>query len=94
MKHQIPNLQRNLTGLKFNFVTFVCAARVIDTGHAESRYAYRIKYPYSRTESFQTVAIKYKAEMTGFFFWYGSSMSNFMKILSALLGLFYACGHT
>jgi hypothetical protein len=59
MEHQIPILYRNLTDLKFNFVTYVWAVRVKDSGHAASRYAHRIKYPFARTESFQTVAIKY-----------------------------------
>lgn len=59
MEHQIPILCRDLTDLKFNFVTYVWAVRVKDTGHVASRYAHRTKYPFSRTESSQTVAIKY-----------------------------------
>jgi hypothetical protein len=60
MEHQIPLLCRNVTDLKFNFsfVTYVWALSVIYIKHAESGYAYRIKYPSPCTDAFQTVGIK------------------------------------
>ena len=86
MARQIPILCRNLTYLKFNsnFVTYFWALSVICTEHAESRYAHRIRYLSSCTETFRTVDIKYKSEITGLFS-YGTSMSKFVNILSALL---------
>ena len=91
MEQQIPILCWNLTDLKFHFsfVNSVWALSVIYVEHAESKYAHRFKYPSSWTEAFETVDTKYKSEITGLF-WYGISMSNFMKIFSALLELFNA----
>jgi hypothetical protein len=67
MEHQIPILCRNLTHLKFNFnfVIYVWAVSVIGAVRAESKYAYRIKCPFSYTGSFKIVDINYKTEMTG-----------------------------